>query len=251
MAEALAPASRLAVSAAEISGGERIVDVATGTGNAALLAAARGAATIGVDLEPALLALAARRADAAGVAVTWVEGDAAALPVGDGSADAVLSVFGVMYVPDHPAAARELVRVAAPGGRIVLAAWTPDSAMSAMGAVLADYLPPPPPPPPASGPPSRWGDAIELPGLLADAGASLTACESHDVVLSFADAREAATFLIRTAGHVLAHRDTLVSSGRWQALHDDLTTFAETRGEQGDGRLDLRLEYLLAVAVRT
>ncbi len=245
MAEALDPAARSVVEIAEISTGERVVDVATGTGNAALLAAARGAEVIAIDLEPALLRLAEQRAQALDAELSWVEGDAQALPVDARWADAVLSVFGAMYAPDHLATARELVRVAASRGRIVLSAWTPQSLMSRMGAVLSSYLPPPPA---ASGPPSRWGDPSVVRGLLAAAGATLMRTEADQVVLAFADPREAADFLIRTAGHVVSHRATLVSSGRWQALNDDLARFADAHGDHHDGQLRLQLEYLVAVA---
>jgi ubiquinone/menaquinone biosynthesis C-methylase UbiE len=153
MAQALEPASARVIEAVDVSAGERVIDVATGTGNAALLAAARGAHVLGIDTEPALLALARRRVTA-GLDVSWIEGDAEALPVADEHADVVVSVFGAMYAADHAVAARELVRVLAPGGRIALAAWTPGSVMPAMGGVIAGYLPPPPP---ASGPPSQWG----------------------------------------------------------------------------------------------
>ena len=152
MAQALEPASALAVDAINVSAGERVIDVATGTGNAALLAAARGAHVLGIDTEPALLAL-ARHHTSADLDVKWVEGDAEALPVTDECADVVLSVFGAMYAADHAAAAEELVRVLAPGGRLALTAWTPGSVMPAIGGVIAPYLPPPPP---ASRRPSQW-----------------------------------------------------------------------------------------------
>ena len=112
-----------------------MIDVATGTGNAALLAAARGAYVLGIDTEPALLALARQRASA-DLDVRWIEGDAEALPVTDEHADVVLSVFGAMYTADHAAAARVLVRVLAPYGRLALAAWAPGSVMPAMGSVI-------------------------------------------------------------------------------------------------------------------
>ena len=95
---------------------------------------------LGIDTEPALLALARGRVTA-GLDVTWIEGDAEALPVAHERADAVVSVFGAMYAADHAAAARELVRVLAPPGRLALAAWTPGSVMPAMGGVIAGYLP--------------------------------------------------------------------------------------------------------------
>jgi len=112
MGRQLEPAAVAAVDAAAVLPGECVVDVATGTGNAALVAAGRSGQVIGVDFEPALLRLAEQRARDAGRDVRWLLGDLAALPVPDDSADVVLSVFGVMYATDQPAAARELARVA-------------------------------------------------------------------------------------------------------------------------------------------
>ena len=114
MAQALEPAGRIAVEAAGVSAGERVLDVATGTGNAALAAATRGARVTAIDSEPQLRRLAEERASEAGLDITWVESDIQAMAVDDACADVVLSVFGVMYAPDQDAAARELVRAAAP-----------------------------------------------------------------------------------------------------------------------------------------
>ncbi|MGH3247236.1 MAG: class I SAM-dependent methyltransferase, partial [Trebonia sp.] len=104
MAERLEPAALAVVEAAGVRAGERVLDVAAGTGNAALLAAARGGRVVGVDFEPALLAVAARRARERGLAVRWLTGDAGALPVAGESADVVVSVFGVMYAGDQAGA---------------------------------------------------------------------------------------------------------------------------------------------------
>src|SRR4051812_6832136 len=108
MARRLEPVAERVVELARLGPGDRVLDVACGTGNAALAAAKRGAHAVGVDFEPALLDIAHERESA----VEWLEGDIAALPVGDGEFDAVVSVFGAMYAPDQEAAARELVRVA-------------------------------------------------------------------------------------------------------------------------------------------
>src|SRR3954468_21674048 len=217
MAERLAPAAARIVDAARVGPGVRVLDVACGTGNAALAAVERGARAVGVDFEPALLAIARERpgADRA----DFLEGDACGLPVGEGMFDVVLSVFGVMYAPDHAAAARELARVAAPGARIGLAAWTPGSFMPAMGAVLAPYLPPPPP---GSGPPSRWGDESALAELLAAHAVDLESTGRERLALDFDDAGEAVDFLIDTAGHVIAERPRLEAEGRWDSLRRDL-----------------------------
>ena len=100
----------------DVRPGEDVLDVATGTGNVALRAAAAGANVVGLDLTPELFATAWRRMDEWGVAVDWVEGDAEELPFDDESFDAVLSVFGVQFAPRHQIVARELARVM-PAGR--------------------------------------------------------------------------------------------------------------------------------------
>jgi SAM-dependent methyltransferase len=227
MAERLMPVAREAVELAHVAAGERALDVACGTGNGALAAAERGARAAGVDFEPALLALARERAPGA----EFVEGDVAALPFEDASFDIALSLFGVMYAPDHERAAEELKRVTKPGGRIVLAAWTPGSFMPRMGAALAPYLPPPPP---GSGPPSRWGDATALKELVG----TLESAQTRTLVIE-ADV----DFLVDTAGHVLAERERLQSEGRWEDLRRDL------RALLGDAP-EVELEYLRASTLK-
>ncbi|OYD70679.1 class I SAM-dependent methyltransferase [Rhodococcus sp. OK302] len=248
MAQHLRPAALAAVEAAAISPGDRVVDVATGTGNAALLAAERGGKVIGVDFEPALLRLAEERTRSAGIEVGWVWGDLEALPVPDHSADVVLSVFGVMYASDHVIAARELARIAAPGARVVLASWVPGSLMPAMGQILSDYLPPPPA---GSGPPSRWGDSVALATLLEPHQLRVTATVPGRITPRFSAASDAADFLIRTAGHVVSEQDRLIADDRWDDLHQDLCRFIEQRAERCGNDLGLPLDYLLASAIRT
>src|SRR4051812_43014442 len=136
MAERLEWPARQLVALAQVSKGERVLDIGCGTGNAALAAAELGAHAVGVDFEPKLLAIARERAQEADLEVEFIEGEAAELPFLDGEFDAVVSAFGVMYAPDHEAAARELARVTKPHGRIALAAWTPGSFMPRMGATL-------------------------------------------------------------------------------------------------------------------
>jgi SAM-dependent methyltransferase len=250
MAERLEPVARRVVELAEAGPGDRVLDVACGTGNAALLAAERGAGALGIDIEPALLVIARERAasrrgaarggeggpgdagQAAGSA-EFREGDAAKLPLGDAAFDAVVSVFGVMYAPDHSGAARELARVTRPSGRIALAAWTPGSFMPRMGAALGPYLPPPPP---GSGPPSRWGDEHQLAAILAEAGITLDSASREQL-----DLDAGVDLLIATAGHVLAEEERLRSEGRWQVLRDDLHALVDER---------VPFEYLLARAIR-
>lgn len=127
-----------------ITPGATVLDVATGTGNVALRAAAAGAQVVGVDLTPELFATARRRAAQAQVAVDWVEGDAEALPFADASFDHVVSVFGVQFAPRHEVTARELARVARPGGRIGLVSWTPTGMIGELFGILGRALPKPP-----------------------------------------------------------------------------------------------------------
>ena len=247
MARQLEPAAVAAVDAAAVLAGERVVDVATGTGNAALVAAERGGQVIGVDFEPALLRLAEQRTRDAGRDVRWLRGDLEALPLSDDSADAVLSVFGVMYAADQAAAARELARIAAPSARVVLASWVPGSVLPAMGEVLGGYLPPPPA---STGPPSRWGDPETLKTLLEDTGLRLTATSVQRLVLDFPNTPAAADFLIRTAGHVVSEQQRLTDNGRWDDLRHDLVSFVQHRAEPTTNTLRLTLEYLLATATK-
>lgn len=248
MAQRLEPAARAVVEVAAVAAGERVLDVATGTGTAALLAAQRGARVIGVDWEPRLLQVAQRRADASGLQVRWLNGDVTALPVADASVEVVLSVFGVMYAADHAAAAEELFRIAAPGGRVVLASWTRGGLMPAMGQLLAPYLPPPPA---GARPPSRWGDPDALGGLLAGAGLQLAATELRQVAMQFPDVKRAADFLLRTAGHVLVEQQRLTEQGRWSELQRELTGFVHQRAQpETDDRVELTLDYLLASATK-
>lgn len=245
MAEQLEPAALAAVDAAVVAPGDRVLDVATGTGNAALLAAERGGLVVGVDFESALLRVAEERAQAARRDVRWLHGELEALPVPNDSADVVLSVFGVMYAADHVAAANELARVAALGGRVVLASWQPGSVMPAMGQVLSSYLPPPPI---KSAPPSRWGDANALLTLLGDCGLHLTKSHHGQVTLTFPDANAGADFLVATAGHVISEQKRLTQVGRWNDLRHDLATFVQQRAEHHGNHIELTLDYLLATA---
>jgi SAM-dependent methyltransferase len=244
MAWRLRPAAARLVEVASVGSGDAVLDVACGTGNAALAAAARGAGpVVGVDLEPALLELA--RAAAPGVPVDWRTGDAQALPVDDGAFDAVLSAFGVMYAFDQPLAARELARACAPGGRVALANWAPGGFLPAMGAALAPFLPPPPP---GGMPPPRWGDQPAAAALLAAAGLDVGPSHRESLTLEF-DARPAAiAFLVATAGHVVAQRPRLEAEGRWPSLLGALGGLVAERDEGRDGRVALRCDYLIVTA---
>ena len=134
--------------------GERVLDLACGTGNLALPAARAGAAVTGIDIAPDLVAQLAARAADEGLVVDAREGDAEALPLEDGSFETTMSMFGAMFAAHARRAADEMLRVTRPGGRIALASWTPAGFIGQMLKLTVAYVPPPP------GMPSvlLWGD---------------------------------------------------------------------------------------------
>src|SRR3954452_1639159 len=148
----LALGTRL-VEAAAIGPGMRVLDVAAGTGNASLPAARRGADVTASDLTSELLDTGRLRAEAAGLQLDWVQGDAEDLPFGDGSFDVVMSCIGAMFAPHHERTAGELVRVTRPGGTIALLSWTPQGMV---GGLFREMRPYAPPPPPGAQPPPLW-----------------------------------------------------------------------------------------------
>ena len=153
------------VDACDIGPGQRVLDVAAGTGNVAIPAARAGAEVVASDLAPELLDIGRRLADDAGLSLEWRRADAEALPFDDASFDVVTSSVGVMFAPHHQVAADELVRVLRPGGRLGLVAWTPAGFIGQMFATMKPYAAPPPP---GAQPPPLWGDESHVRALLGD-----------------------------------------------------------------------------------
>ena len=145
--------------------GERWLDVACGPGAVAMRAARAGAEVAGLDLAPGLIEAAKRRAAAEGRAISSEVGDAEALPYEDAGFDVVSSSVGVIFAPDHRAAASELARVTRRGGRLGISAWRPDRGVCAMLEILGDYQPPPPE---GAGSPFEWGSEEHAQELLGD-----------------------------------------------------------------------------------
>jgi ubiquinone/menaquinone biosynthesis C-methylase UbiE len=129
--------------AVDLRAGQSVLDVACGNGAATLAAARRFCTVTGLDYVPSLLARAEERARAERLDVALVEGDAEAMPFIDRQFDAAISTFGVMFTPDHARAARELVRVVRPGGKIGVASWTPDGFIGQLFALVGRTVPPP------------------------------------------------------------------------------------------------------------
>ena len=151
----------------DLRAGERVLDVAAGNGNATLAAARRFASVTSTDYVPALLERGRRRAEAEGLDVTFEVADAEALPYPAASFDVVLSTFGVMFAPEHGQAARELMRICRPGGRIGLACWTPTGFLGQLFRVVGGHVPPMP----AVRSPLLWGTDAHIQELFTGAAA--------------------------------------------------------------------------------
>jgi SAM-dependent methyltransferase len=247
-AEQLMPAARLVVERAAPGAGERVVDVGCGTGNAALLAAERGARVTGVDPAVRLLEVAREEAAARGLDAEFVTGDAAALPLADGEADAVLSVFGVIFAPDPEAAAAELDRVTAPNGRIVFSAWIPGGAISAVNRLarqaVAETLELPPAPPPFA-----WHEQDALAALLGPLGFEVSLEEAP---LAFTDSSPREYLEAESESHpvALAGRTVLEPRGEGEALAERMLEVLEAANEDPSG-FRVTSRYVVATARRS
>src|SRR3984893_11063049 len=151
------PAAKL-VKFAQVRAGQRLLDVACGTGVVAVTAARRGAKVSGLDLSPVLLERAQHNASVAAVDIDFIEGDAEALPYPDGSFDVVLSQYGHIFAPRPAVVLKEMLRVLKKGGRLAFSTWPPEHFTGRMFSFLAGYLPPPPPGTEAPAPAALWGD---------------------------------------------------------------------------------------------
>ncbi len=212
------------VSRVEVRPGEDVLDVACGSGNAAVRAAQAGARSVGLDLTPELFHAGRRAAADAGVEVEWVEGDAEALPFEDATFDVVVSVLGVMFAPRHRVAARELVRVLRPGGRLAILCWTPDSTIGRVFTSLARYLPEPPP---FASPPLLWGREEHVRALFGDAGVDLEFQRGTAHFPPFASAEEDLDYRLARFGPLMAARTAAMAAGRWPDLHRELLALHE------------------------
>jgi ubiquinone/menaquinone biosynthesis C-methylase UbiE len=180
----LAPASSVVVERADPQASERVLDLGCGTGNAALLAAERGATVTGVDPAPRLLDVAAQRAADQRLDISFLLGEAAAIPAESGSIDVLLSVFGVIFAPDPVAAAEEMARVTAPQGRMVLSAWLPEGAVQSVVRMTRETVMAALDAPPTS-PQFAWHERDALSDLLAPHGFTVDT-EPHSHVFTAA-----------------------------------------------------------------
>jgi SAM-dependent methyltransferase len=243
----LLPVGERLVDACGIGPGMRVLDVAAGTGNAALPAARRGATVTASDLTPRLLETGRELAAAEDLELEWVDADAEQLPFTDESYDVVMSAIGVMFAPHHQEAADELVRVCRPGGTIGLLSWTPDGML---GALFRSMKPFAPPPPPGAQAPPLWGGEDHLRGLLGDR-VELRSVE-RDVleITAFARPRDYGEHFKAYYGPTIAARANAEREGRADEFDEALDAFCDewNRGTPEEARFEK--EYLLAVGTR-
>jgi SAM-dependent methyltransferase len=231
--------------ALDIVPGERVLDVACGSGNGALAAARRAwGNTVGADFVPSLLERGRERAAAERLDVEFVEADATDLPFGDGEFDVVMSIFGAMFAADQEKAAAELLRTCKSGGRIGMANWVPDSGVGKMFMTIAKHAPPP------EGVPSplRWGTEEGLRELLGD-GISDLRIERRKSRQVFRSADHFLDFFRTYFGPTKVAFERVGPDGE-AALESDLRTYLEEANTAGERAMVLEPEYLQVVATR-
>ena len=248
MVEALVtPLGPRLVDAAGVRMGMRVLDVATGTGNAAIPAARRGASVIASDLTPEFFVAGRERARAAGVALEWIEADAENLPFDDASFDVVMSSIGAMFAPHHQDVADQLVRVCKPGGTIAMLNWTPEGQAGALLRTLGTFAPPPPP---RATPPPKWGSEAHIRELFGDRVELHTLRRENLEVIAFERARDYAEFFKATYGPTIVARRNAVANGREAEFDEAFDRFCEEWDRGSDGHARFEQEYLVVVGTR-
>lgn len=226
--------------------GERVLDVACGSGNGALAAARRAwGNTVGLDFVPELLERARERAAAERLDVDFLEGDAQSLPFGDGEFDVAMSIFGAMFAPDQERTAAELLRVVKPGGRIGMANWCPDGGIGALFMTIVKHTGGPPP---GTVPPVLWGTEERVRELFGD-GISELRVERLKSRQPFRSADHYIDFFRTYFGPTKAAFEKVGPAGE-KPLEDDLRVYLEDQNTAGERALVVEPEYLRIVATR-
>ena len=243
--DVVAPLGPILVDAAGIKPGDVVLDVAAGSGNAAIPAARAGARVIASDLTPELLETGQKLAAEAGVHLTWETADAEALPYGDSEFDAVLSCLGVMFAPHHQTSADELIRVCRPGGTIGLLSWTPSGFIGQMFATMRPYAAPPPP---GAQPPPLWGSEDHIRELLGDRVEQVLT-ETRTLRVTHYTSPEAFRDYFKTnyGPTISAYRFIADDPDRVAALDHDLAELGQ-RFDVGTDSYVLDWEYLIFIA---
>ncbi len=223
---------------------QRVLDVACGTGNAALGAARRACDVVGLDYVPAMIERARARAEADGLPVRFEVGDAQALPYSEAEIDAVLSVFGSMFAPDQERAASELLRVCKPGGVVGLVTWPPHGYAKDFLAVQAQYMPPPP----ELDSPFRWGTEAGLEELIGDRVSSIDCV--HRTTRFYGRSVEDLAWEYRRDFGPTVETFASLPEEKHEELFQGMIDVLERHNRAADGTAVVEAEYVLTVAVR-
>jgi len=243
----LLPLGPRLIDACAITPGARLLDVASGTGNAAIPAAERGAVVTASDLTPELLEAGSQRPEAEGLEIEWVEGDAEHLPFEDESFDAVISSIGVMFAPHHQESADELVRVCRPGGTIGLMSWTPEGMIGALFRTLKPFAPPPPP---GAQSPPLWGSEEHVAGLFGGRVDFHTLERDTLEITAFERAQGYGEHFAAYYGPAIAARANALREGREAQFDAAVDSFCDEWNLGTPEQARFEQEYLLAVGVR-
>ena len=235
------------VEATGIRRGDLVLDIAAGTGNVAIPAALAGARVIASDLTPELLEEGARQAAAAGAVLEWQVADAEYLPYDDGEFDVAVSAVGIMFAPHHQAAADELVRVVAPGGRIGLISWTPAGFIGQMFATMKPFVAPPPA---GVQPPPLWGDQDHLRALLGDRVTDVRVENRTVRVTEFSEPAGFREYFKTNYGPTIAAYKQQPDAAKAAELDAALDALAERFDSGAGGHLVTEWEYLLLTCRR-
>ena len=230
--------------AAALRAGEKVLDVATGSGNTALSAARRNCDATGIDYVPALIARARERAAAENLPAKFEIGDCEAIPFPDAGFDVVLSVYGSMFAPDAEKAAQELLRVCRSGGRIGMANWTPEGFWGQTFKLIGKYLPP------AAGvrPPAEWGSEKRLAELFRG-GISSTRIERRSALFRYRSSAHWIEVFSRYFGPIIRVRKMLDTEHETHFLRE-LDALLNRFNSSGDDTLVVSAEYLEVVMTR-
>jgi SAM-dependent methyltransferase len=243
----LLPLGPRLVDACDVAPGMRVLDVAAGTGNAAIPAARRGAQVTASDLTPELLAAGRLRAEAEGVELEWVEADAEHLPFADATFDVVMSSIGAMFAPHHSLVAGELARVCRPGGTIGLLSWTPEGMLGALFRTMGPFAPPPPP---GAQPPVLWGSEEHLRELFGDRMELRSALRDWLEITAFARPHDYAEHFKARYGPTIVAQANARATEREDEFVAALDGFCEDWNRGTEERARFEMEYLLAVGTR-
>ena len=235
------------VTACGVGQGDRVLDVAAGSGNASIPAARLGARVVASDLTPELLEKGRAEADRLGLDIEWREADAEALPFADAEFDYVISCVGVMFAPHHQLSADELVRVCRPGGTIGLLSWTPEGFIGQMFSTMRPYQAPPPA---GAQPPPLWGNPEHVRTLLGDRVADFRARREMLTVNQFGSPEAFRDYFKSHYGPTIATYNGIASDpDKVDALDRELADLAQ-RHDRGASSTVLDWEYLIAIARR-